>query len=483
MRIDVHEGAASAAPNVPAGTPRPVLSLHPINTNEPCTAEALGDRIAELSAHLHAAEHCLLQLLYEFDKREAWGGLGFRSCAQWLSWRTGIAPGPARERVRVARALAELPSISDAMRKGRLSYSKVRAVTRVATPANEADLLAFALTGTAAHVERLVRSWRRVDRLEAAEAETLRHQQRYLTLRQDEDGSIRIEGKLDPEVGAVLQRALDAASDTLFRRAPHADASTAGQRRADALGLIAERVLAIGLVDGAPVQRADRFQVMVHVDATELPDDAESGGATLELQPGDGRDLGVDVPAGTFRRLACDASRVVMRHAPDGSELSVGRRTRTVPPAIRRALRHRDRGCRFPGCSNRFADAHHLRHWADGGETRLDNLVLLCRHHHRAVHEDGFDVERRDDGSFRFTAPGGREAKAFCPPPAVPEAWQPLSACGWGHPQPLGEMTPWTSGSSWSGEPLDLELAILTLRRSLGESQEVGGSSRASDSP
>ena len=495
MRAPFDIPAATPSSDVSAETFRPALSLDSGVDIDRCSTESLGDRIAELSAHLNAAEYCLLTLLHEFDEREAWGEGGFRSCARWLSWRTGIAPGSARERVRVARALAGLPAISNAMRRGRLSYSKVRAVTRVATPENEADLLEFALTGTAAHVERLVRSWRRVDRLEAAEAEEIRHQQRYLELRRDEDGSIRIEGKLDPEVGAALQRALDAASDTLFQRnVPRSDDSSgepgpadtaspgqrpgasqsgscaqaevpsASQRRADALGLIAERVLAVGLSEGASGQRADRFQVMVHVDATELPEDAESGGATLELEPGEGRDAGLDVPAETFRRLACDASKVTMTHGRQGSVLSVGRRTRTVPAAIRRALRNRDNGCRFPGCGSRFVDAHHLRHWADGGKTALDNLVLLCRHHHRAVHEGGFAVKRLRDGSFRFTRPDGREVTAAPKAIAAHPAWRPLRANAWEHRGTDVEISPWTSASRWAGETLDLELAIMALR-------------------
>ncbi|MCA9737898.1 MAG: DUF222 domain-containing protein [Gemmatimonadota bacterium] len=472
--------------DVPAGTSSPAIP-----PSRALTTEELADRIAEISAHLHAAEYQLLTLLREFDMREGWGHPGFRSCAQWLSWRTGIAPGPARERVRVARALATLPRVADAMRRGQLSWSKVRAITRVATPANEAELLEFALTGTAAHVERVVRGWRRVDRLEAARDERARHRQRYLELSTDHTGAVRIEGLLDPEVAAVLQRALEAAADALFQREPARDSMdanpsgpeasgakatggetteadqpppdhrpTATQRRADALGFLAERALAAGFARSSGATRADRFQVMVHVDAAELAEDAADGGASLETHLG----ADLDVPAGTFRRLACDASTVTMVHGADGAALTVGRRTRTVPPAIRRALRHRDRGCRFPGCGNRFADAHHIRHWADGGETRLENLVLLCRHHHRAVHEEGVQVERLDDGSFRFTAPDARELRDAPPLPALAPDWDALDPGGWTHTREGLVMTPWTSSSRWNGEPLDLPLAVRAFR-------------------
>src|SRR5206468_5985233 len=131
-------------------------------------------------------------------------------------------------------------------------------------------------------------------------------------------------------------------------------------------------------------------------------------------------DDGAHVSAETSQRLACDASRVVMRHDPDGRILEVGARTRTIPPALRRALHHRDRGCRFPGCGLRFGQGHHIRHWAHGGPTTLSNLAMLCRRHHRAVHEDGYQVERQPDGELRFRRPDGQLLPDVPPSPAVP---------------------------------------------------------------
>ena len=125
--------------------------------------DRLGDEIAVLSAHLDAATARLLALIREFDARGGWGN-GFQSCAHWLSWRIGLDLGAAREKVRVARALATLPLLSDALARGELSYTKVRAITRVATPETEVRLLAVARAGTAEYVERIVRGWRRVDR-------------------------------------------------------------------------------------------------------------------------------------------------------------------------------------------------------------------------------------------------------------------------------------------------------------------------------
>jgi hypothetical protein len=370
--------------------------------------EALGERIAKLSAQIQAATYQLLVMIREFDERGGWGE-GFRSCAHWLNWRAGFELPAAREKVRVARALASLPLISASMERGEVSFSKVRAMTRVATKANEAELLDFARAGSAAHVERLVRAWRRVDRNEEMAQEERRHASRALTAFVDEDGMVVVRGRLSPEAGAALLRALDAAGEELYEKKRGEKGAgeevSPEQRRADALGLVAESALAGGLDPGT---RGERYQVVVHVDAEALPEGSERGESALE----DGQ----HVSAETSRRLACDAAKVVMRHAPDGSILDVGRRTRTVPPALRRALAHRDRGCRFPGCGLRLCDAHHVEHWADGGATKLDNLVQLCRRHHRAVHEEGFTVELVG-GEARFRRPDGRAIEEA---PALP---------------------------------------------------------------
>ncbi len=253
--------------------------------------ERLGDEIARLAAHIHAATYRLLVMIREFDRREGWGG-GFQSCAHWLSWRTGIAPGPSREKVRVARALADLPLISGAMERGALSFSKARALTRVATAENEEALLELSEHATAAHIEKIVRAWRRVDRQEDAAAEKERHESRYVHLHVDEDGMYVLRGRLDPEVGELLAKALAAAADALFRKsedaADAAVAPIAEQRRADALGLIAER-----------------YQVVLHVEA-------DTGASVLESS-------GIGVPAGTSGRLSCDADLVVMTHDRDGT--------------------------------------------------------------------------------------------------------------------------------------------------------------------
>ena len=641
----------------PGGSVRPVpppAALVTPATDRGSLLARLGDRIAELSARIQAATYELLVLIREFDEREGWDGCV--SCAQWLSWRAGLAPGAAREHVRVARALGKLPKLSDAMRRGKISYSKVRAVTRVATPDNEDDLLYVCQAGTAAHVERIARAWRRIDRNVEQEEEWRQQASRGLRTWVDEDGMVVVRGRLTPEVGSVLRRALEAACDQARRASspagggevggeeaasgvscraegraadgvvggereapkPSADVSSCSgrkaaaaarppadgeeatfeQRQADAIGMVAETALAGGLDRGTA---GDRYQVVLHVDAEALgaPRDvpagtsvgAESGppprtrddrvpaeasgrtviesapaggdrvpartSATTRAAVGDseggpsmptemagrerrGRRLrrtscpcpgarpapaasdaaacestlapsepvssaprargsgsgrahrqatsvpvpsasaavahqtvldeagGIHVSAETARRLACDAATVTMRHGTGGEILDVGRRTRTISPALRRALAARDRQCRFPGCGNRRCDAHHVEHWADGGRTALDNLVLLCRRHHRAVHEGGFRVSLDAAGAVRFLGPDGRPRPDVPPAPAwTGPALQPtndaLAVAGI-------EIGADTATPSWGGEPLDLDWAMHVLWRPRCES-------------
>jgi hypothetical protein len=435
---------ASTAHPIPAPQPPPLSEI-----------EALGERIAELSAQIQAATYHLLVMIRDFDDRGGWN-VGARSCAHWLNWRTGLDLGAAREKVRVARALGELPLISGSMKKGEISYSKVRAMTRVATAANEADLLEYARAGTAAHVEKLVRGWRRVDRIEEMEHEERRHASRSLTAYTDEDGMVVVRGRLSPEAGAALLRALDAAREKLYeggrgKRNAKDDDSTGEQRRADALGLVAESALAGGLDPGT---RGDRYQVVVHVDEEALPSESERGASALE----DGQHISAE----TSRRLACDAAKVVMRHARDGTVLDVGRRTRTIPPALRRALEHRDAGCRFPGCGLKLCDAHHVEHWADGGETKLDNLIQLCRRHHRAVHEEGFKVELLPDGSARFRRPTGLVIEEA---PALPRvAGDAVAALARRLARDGVRVDAEESLPSWNGDAVDLGWAVQWMR-------------------
>jgi hypothetical protein len=325
----------------------------------------LEDEIAELSAHIDAATFRLLRAIFEFDQRQGWAD-GFRSCAHWLSFRVGLNLGTAREKVRVARALKGLPLVSEELAHGRISYSKVREMTRVATPENELSLVELARAGTAAHVQRVVRAYRRCEQgaLDAAERQ---REGRYLSLRTDDDGMLVLEGRLPAEVGAVLTRALEAAEQELRKRGKDASAesaeastdpamnasadsaeasgdlavnasaevlgasSTAGQRRADALGLVAERALN----SSSDAERATPYQVVLHVDQQVLAEpDGEGGTCHIE----DGPALSVE----TVRRLSCDAPVITLIEDDKGQPLDVGRKTRRVNAALYRALKTRD---------------------------------------------------------------------------------------------------------------------------------------------
>jgi Domain of unknown function (DUF222)/HNH endonuclease len=215
------------------------------------------------------------------------------------------------------------------------------------------------------------------------------------------DGMIRIDGDLDPETGQVVITALSSVVDA-WARSEDRDERSPAQRRADALGEICRQYL-----DGVdrPVVGGERPHVTVTVDL-----------ATLESMAGTGElDDAGSVTGEAARRIACDArvSRVITRGRSE--PLDVGRQTRVVSAALRRAVVIRDRACRFPGCElpHRWCDAHHVEHWVDGGSTSLSNLVLLCRRHHRSVH-DGFRV-RFADGDVRFTAPDGRPIERHPP--------------------------------------------------------------------
>ena len=311
--------------------------------------------------------------------------------------------------------------------------------------------------GTAEHVERIVRGWRRVDQTAEAVERAKRHAGRALQLYQDEDGMVVVRGRLEPEMGAVLRQALDAAREALYHvpagTSPadvSAEPPTMAQQQADALGLLAESALHHGIEPGAP---GERYQVVVHVDAAVLTDPDAPGQSVL--------DDGVRVSAETSRRLACDATRVVMYHDPDGRVTEVGARTRTIPAALRRALHYRDGACRFPGCARRFGQGHHIRHWANGGPTMLSNLALLCRWHHRAVHEAGYQIERQPDGQLRFWRPDGRPLPDVPSPAVVPA--DPVHALRARHDERELNIHARTSMPGWLGERLDVGWAIDVL--------------------
>lgn len=377
-----------------------IVSIEPQLAPSRSESDRLGDEITELCSYIYAAEARLLALIREFDEKNYWHGLGLCSCAHWLNFKCGIGMNAAREKVRVAHALAGLPKISVAFERGELSYSKVRAMTRIANEANEEYLMMVARHGTAHHVEKLVAKYRTAQRLQDTEIVNEQYRNRDVSHYYDHDGCLVIKARLPAEQGALIVKALEMAMDANFadsESVPEDDDEPLpiAARRADALSDIAETYMNNNESTGST---ADRYQVVVHV----CPEGTSTASAS-ELEDGPG------VSAVTSRRIACDCSVVGIKEDKNGVPLSIGRRSRSIPPPMRRALRSRDRGCRFPGCTNtRYADGHHIEHWADGGETSLDNLIELCRHHHHLVHEGGFGCEKLANGEIRFSDPQQR---------------------------------------------------------------------------
>ena len=393
----------SSARQHPSGSPLPELAA----------------AITAGAVRLAAATAAWLRLIAEFDRRDGWHGYGISSCAHWLAWQCGLSPGAAREHVRVARALESLPLIGTAFADGRLSYSKVRALTRIAEPDSEESLLDLALELTASQVERTVRQWRRVDLLDADEPPT--EEQQEFEYWWDDAGMLTVKIRMVTEQGAAFLAAVDSEVERAARREraqekkaragrgePEPDAHVSDgasvrlarerttARRLAALTALAETAADADRRAGDPPRR----EVVVHVDADVLADDAAAGRAYLEGGPA--------LSPAMARRMLCEASVVLMLER-NREPLAVGRRRRRATRAQRRALLRRDGGCARPGCLETRIErlhAHHMRHWLFGGPTDLANLVLLCDRDHGLVHDLDLVMTRRD-GTLVVTTPDG----------------------------------------------------------------------------
>jgi hypothetical protein len=619
--------------------------------------EELGERIAEQAAHLDAATHRLLSDIRAFDEQAGWAHQGARTCAQWLSWRLGWGHGTAREHVRVATKLAELPLIDDALRRGEISYCKARAITRVATPSTESTLLDYARYSTGSQLESICRKWHTVlrhdDDTRPKDDQDRRHVRHYDTA----DGMVKVVAVLHPEEAAMVLAAiervaiercrerdaetgldeasigvsrqastsatsadtaavatscdatqscaevdrahdaasspahvsaetrqpviaspaphistemrcasdacltphvsaearcvpgavsppphvsanasaalaphvspetpdvvmaapglsaedldasapaahvspepLDAAAPTPHVRAktldattlaPHVSAETPGTGvsapdlspgavatpvktlprahtsgfdRADALVSIAAAIVRGASKERSPIELAISVSAETLRHRPACPDPGKEGATPDPTAVACFRD-GTCISDVAVRRLACDCGVVGVLEDEAGIALSVGRRTRTIPGAMKRALLRRDRTCRYPGCSTRvFLEGHHITHWIDGGDTALSNLLCLCTHHHRYLHEYGFTVRTAENGDVAFFDSRGR------PVPAVPEPAKP---------RPRGfdtireqnrelHITRDTPALGWDGTPVDHHLVIDGLVR------------------
>ena len=353
--------------------------------------EDLDHSILNLCTGINAATYELLLMIREFDERGGCLKWGLDCTAKWLAWRCDLSMATAREKVRVAQALKHLPSISAAFSTGELSYSKVRSLTRVANGENEEDLVAFALRNTASHVAEYCRELRMgtPDSLGVAERA---FSNRSLRVRRDADrGVMFVSVELPLEAGELIEKALDKARDDECLTIPDLVDTSWSKRQADAFVTMLKEYLQ----DDSKETRSssDNFLVNIHVDQSAL-----AGGV--------GRS---SVPIETVKRLCCDGHAVVMTETKDGEPLSIGRKSRVVPKGIERAVRARDNNtCRFPGCRNkRFVDIHHIEHWANGGETAVEQLMLLCSKHHTLIHEGGFRIEKDFQDHWTFFRPDG----------------------------------------------------------------------------
>jgi Domain of unknown function (DUF222)/HNH endonuclease len=360
-------------------------------------------RIGEKASHINAAYAGLLAEIAEMDRLQGWGHHGAKTMEEWVTWRIGVTPAEARHHVRVARKLGELPLIFGAFRRGELSYWQVRAMAPVATPEVEEQLLQMARYSTAGQLQRMVRAFKScLDRAEL-ELTNARHAARSFSYHFDEDGFLQLHGRLDAAEGAVLVAALRAAEDAIYEDLSNDSAQTERpspeQLRADALVDVARDSLDMQADETRRAGKAPaRTAAVIHVDVPALID---GSGDRCEIADGP------SIASETARRLTCDCDLQAL-YEVDGNVIDVGRKRRTVPPRMRKALEQRDRTCVYPGCDRaRHLDAHHIVHWAHDGKTELVNLALLCRHHHRLVHEGGFSMRAEEDMTFTFFKPDG----------------------------------------------------------------------------
>lgn len=342
-----------------------------------------------LNRHISAAQVALLRVIAEVDRRRAWRDSGARDLAHWLSIRYGMSWWKADRWIKAAAALDHLPAIADALESGVLGIDKVVEVCRFATPETEEELVGWASEATCATIRR------RADLEVRAALEETTELERDRSLRYwYEDGGRRfgLEARMPSAQGAIVAKALERVVDQIPAMPTHTDGVVIEARRADALlALCSQRI-----ADDAD---ADRATVVVHASLEAL-----SGRRNAETEHG------AVMPPEALQRLACDARIQVVAENEASDAIALGRTKREPSASMMRQLRHRDRGCRFPGCgSTAFANAHHIVWWSRGGATDLNNLLLICGFHHRLVHEHGWTVKRADDGRLRwFRADGSR---------------------------------------------------------------------------
>ena len=446
--------------------------------------ERLEAEICRRAADMAAAQAGWFGLIAEFDRRSTWATWGCKSAAQWLSWQCGLSALTGREHLRVARRLEEFPATRELFAAGKVSYSKVRALTRVLTPANEATLLGYAQAGSASQLERIVRGYRQVRETNDDPGDV--EDKRTVWWRWDDDGMLSFGGRADTDEGAAFLTALGIAHDALYPVAapsagpnrvpaetpdtgaqpeppvdePPASAADAtpdepaapvpagtplaggGTRWADAMGVLVDTMLAAG-----PTPVEGRGDVLIQVDLGLLAagDNDPSGRYAARIAEGPGLDTHL------IERILCDCNVQAVVTGADGNPLNLGRSRNQVNRHQRRALKLRDGGCCWPGCDQRrFVDGHHLVWWSRGGHTDLENLALFCRRHHRFIHHDDIRITRQGDGTLRFLRQDGTELTATDTGDCTSDERTPLDPSG-------GDL------AASDARPFDLHMAVGSL--------------------
>jgi hypothetical protein len=457
-------------------------------------------RLVTQTVQIAAATSRWLDLVAEVVVRGIWADHGARNPAAWLSWRLGIAPSTAREQIRVALRLRELPLIHARFATGALSYSKVRALTRIAVPELEELLLTWADQATGADLDRIAKGVvqaRRAASSERSEGAEQPAARPGLDVLIGDDGEVEVRWQLDAtdgmEVLAILDRLVeledeaeggDGSGSGEVAVAGNAGGTAAARR---ATGSVRQRQgelllnLLVAARDTTPADTsgADRHTLVVQVDADQL---AADPARRVPIEVAGHRRARPTMSAAVLRRLACDAGVVLVPTSSGRTPIDVGRRRRRPTASLRRALNVRDRSCRFPGCgTTRHLHAHHVVHWADDGPTDLSNLVLLCGSHHRQIHEPGWQLTWGSDSALVVRPPGrdGRTAPALAAAPGLESEWRSpgdtttaatgardpnASAEAFQAPAGIDALTP----DHWADDdPLQLDLLIAILHQEL----------------
>jgi hypothetical protein len=404
----------------------------------------LEAEVLACAATVHAANAALADALARFDAADGWQGAGIRSIGHWADINLGIAARPAAQLAKAAARLDELPALRAAFAEGAVSLDKVQLIAEVATAATDEKFATIARAGTVAQIRRICSTYRHVTTPDTPEAAASRAARRSVTVTPLDDGLVRIVALLEADEAAVVLAALDARVETAWRqsRPDHDDQPPPdlSERRATALAELATE----GLCQGPhPVVRGERIEIRINVDADVLTGARHDGVCTIE-------GIGAASP-NLVRRLACDATiRAAFEVAPGIFDL--GRTHRLVNRRQRRALQKRDGGCRYPGCTQtRYIDAHHCLDWELGGRTDMNNLLLLCPHHHRLFHQAGYHIDPHGAGHFTFRRPDGR---AITPPALAVTT-----------PAPNARGTPTATDG---GAPYDLTLTLDALLANTG---------------